>query len=93
MKYSLVGKRTESGAIDSASGAGGRKFESCHPDQYFLLRFMSLAPPPVRSWGFLFWASGPIPVHRRDFFVQLSSQKVQDDPLRSTFLLRHFSGP
>ena len=28
-------------------------------DQFFLLHFISLAPPPIRSWGFLFWGSGP----------------------------------
>ena len=34
MMYSLVRERTESEANASASGAGGRKFKSCHPDQY-----------------------------------------------------------
>ncbi|MFC1780029.1 hypothetical protein ACFLZU_06815, partial [Thermodesulfobacteriota bacterium] len=37
MTSSLVGERTESEArsraIASASGAGGRKFKFCHPDQ------------------------------------------------------------
>ena len=57
-----------------ASGAGGRWFESSHPDHLFPILFKSLAPFPGPEAGFLILVSGPSPVRALLSLRQLASR-------------------
>ena len=79
MTSSLVRWRTESVANASASGAGGRKFKSCHPDQY-------LHESDLPGVALFFWDSGPILVRSDPLIDNLRFKECSVDVLRGGVL-------
>ena len=71
----MVEMRIEFPGSAPASGAGGRRFESSHPDQKFPFYRKRLAPPPKQGVGLFISYSGHSPVRARDSLRELTIQR------------------